>query len=942
MSAPSGGDCLRIRAWLGDYLDRDISRPRRVEVEEHLHACRSCARHLSELEFVELQMKTALRPAEPPADFTARVMTRVRREARALDREGPGEGFTERVMARVRSEATRENPGTAVRRRRIRILAFTSAAASVLLLFGGVFRSLGVERGGAPLEKTTGRWLLNRVEGRVSLRPLTGGGERARPGSRPPLLPELERPVEGPAEIDWKDGSFVLERAVPREGGSWILTAEGKGTLQIGLDGLPMLREGGVRVSVHSPLQAPSGPGLPSAVSRKNGSVPGEMGGRGGPRGLRISFPQGGAFLLSSGEAELRVDRIASTDPWSEGEASTRVQIEVRSGHGVLFEREGGEARLLEAGTLAVLAPFRPLRLFDLEDRGSSLAPNADRTPSAEHGELMIVGSLRGALGGAPGGRTVVLDLGKAGGVFRTSSGPKGTFLFRAPWPGGILLGASLTVLERGTEPRVRVPLGLLDRPRTLEVRIDLPAEEARSALAVDPLGRPVPGVEFRLLRFDPFLDECVDPGFPPFSSDEEGRFLFPGGLDSDPLREWVLVARPPQAAPLVLRSGDPSGFFDPRGGGGEPRLVLPSLARTRIPVRGAEVRRIVLLDEMRLGGRVRSWSHREIPVGEGAGFVLVALPRGVRELFWYEIPRTGGKTLLRQGRKMEGGTIRPVNPTNLAVQILDSSGRALAGGAYRLLSRRDRRVLEEGRTDGEGRFRLRLHASPRSFLLLVEDRGAGWRRFRFPQERTRLLLRLETGPLESPGGDLVEERGVGSLHAFRLEGQGGSASRSIRIAVLEARSGLPVPGVELRGRVDGGPGVVLGRTGISGSFTISSFPVDRSLFLLAAEDEGRMAWGKVVPASGDLELRLVLRLPPRFDPGSFLEGSGADSLRVRVLEGPWAGAVFEFETLRGQIPSRVPLPEGTVRIEVGDRVFLEELRPGAILEAREPPGSKD
>jgi len=79
---PANPTCARIRGLLRDFVDGDLGRDLRVEVEEHVHQCRVCAVELSRAEHERLMVCrafAALAHGEPPLspDFSDRVLQRL-------------------------------------------------------------------------------------------------------------------------------------------------------------------------------------------------------------------------------------------------------------------------------------------------------------------------------------------------------------------------------------------------------------------------------------------------------------------------------------------------------------------------------------------------------------------------------------------------------------------------------------------------------------------------------------------------------------------------------------------------------------------------------------------------------------------------------------------------------------------------------------------------
>lgn len=111
---PATRECLRIRVLLRDHADGDLPEALRAEVEDHVHGCADCDRALSRAEFEVLRLRRVIeeqlpaRAMTPPADFTASVLQRVRESEfdsvqLAIDHSAPA-NFTPRVMDRVRKE----------------------------------------------------------------------------------------------------------------------------------------------------------------------------------------------------------------------------------------------------------------------------------------------------------------------------------------------------------------------------------------------------------------------------------------------------------------------------------------------------------------------------------------------------------------------------------------------------------------------------------------------------------------------------------------------------------------------------------------------------------------------------------------------------------------------------------------------------------------------
>jgi predicted anti-sigma-YlaC factor YlaD len=69
--------CLDVQVELQAYVDRDLSQERAILVEQHLAGCDGCRAKLARLQAVEMALETWPLAVEP-ADFTARVMDRVR------------------------------------------------------------------------------------------------------------------------------------------------------------------------------------------------------------------------------------------------------------------------------------------------------------------------------------------------------------------------------------------------------------------------------------------------------------------------------------------------------------------------------------------------------------------------------------------------------------------------------------------------------------------------------------------------------------------------------------------------------------------------------------------------------------------------------------------------------------------------------------------------
>ncbi len=161
-----GATCVRVRALLRDYADRDLSRGEREQVDEHAHECRDCGVALSRVEAEAYRLSRALLApiVAVPADFVTRVMARARAEDEESDSEesteestaesdvaeatveigddltvGPtavSEDFTPRVMERVRREwkpSLRMRTSALARRHTWSLLTVVAAAAAVFL-----------------------------------------------------------------------------------------------------------------------------------------------------------------------------------------------------------------------------------------------------------------------------------------------------------------------------------------------------------------------------------------------------------------------------------------------------------------------------------------------------------------------------------------------------------------------------------------------------------------------------------------------------------------------------------------------------------------------------------------------------------------------------------------------------------------------------------------
>jgi hypothetical protein len=85
---PAAPECAAVRQWLRDQADGDLDDDLERRVAEHVHRCVECDRALSRAEFESIRLRAALqrrdRPRherpnlQPSADFTVRVMQRVR------------------------------------------------------------------------------------------------------------------------------------------------------------------------------------------------------------------------------------------------------------------------------------------------------------------------------------------------------------------------------------------------------------------------------------------------------------------------------------------------------------------------------------------------------------------------------------------------------------------------------------------------------------------------------------------------------------------------------------------------------------------------------------------------------------------------------------------------------------------------------------------------
>ncbi|GAB4145269.1 MAG: hypothetical protein Fur0037_13150 [Planctomycetota bacterium] len=216
-------ECLRIRALLRDYADGDLDAECAQEVDEHVHACRSCALRLGRVEH-ETWLLRSLGPevAEPPADFVRSTMRRIRAEVL-------------RASAGPVPVAGEERP----RRFRGRLLAVLVAGAAILVLAIGLFwHGMQELDRSACLVASTVRDVVDEHGRRI------GAGERIASGHR------LRSGADGGGVFRWL-GPDGRTRATMRLGGA--------ASLELAEE--PLLLEGGVSVESQEPVAMELGDG---------------------------------------------------------------------------------------------------------------------------------------------------------------------------------------------------------------------------------------------------------------------------------------------------------------------------------------------------------------------------------------------------------------------------------------------------------------------------------------------------------------------------------------------------------------------------------------------------------------------------------------------------------------------------------------------------------
>ena len=339
---PTSPDCAKVRGWMRDFVDGDLSPPQGEQLEVHVHGCRVCAVELARAEHEVLRVRSAFATstgnsqAALPVDFATRVVERLildetslvsKEQLAAAGLAAAGFAAATAASAQLAAKAGADKTGATIgsesspRDGRLHPAFLLVGAFLMLVAFGTVFELFDGVRG----PQGVARLVVIRADGTFAHSRELGVGDGL--GERQ----SLRVVAGGGARLDWHDMSARHQPAA---------TLQVHGDSEVRLeDGAPMV-SGQVDVVTNRPVSIPMADGS------------------------QLDLGIGDYAITATAQRDLLGDSLApGQDPMLMPPQDLLIQVEVRAGEPAAVLRAGSGPTLIANGQVGVYQGAAPIAI---------------------------------------------------------------------------------------------------------------------------------------------------------------------------------------------------------------------------------------------------------------------------------------------------------------------------------------------------------------------------------------------------------------------------------------------------------------------------------------------------------------------------------------------------------------------------------------------------